>query len=253
MKKLTNLIIVDASGSMQNKTSDVIGGLKQILTQIKEDAIRDLPTVTTNTIVTEFSSSGVFKVLTDSKDSTDIDPAEADRYRPGGGTALYDAIDKSFSLVKDEQDAVFVTIFTDGEENDSKEITHEVVKKLIEKKREEKWTITFMGTTEEDIKAAIRMGVSAGNTMYFQNSVEGAKMSMRKMSNMRNVHYTASMNPGVYSRSVDLNSLVEEDDLINNTTTISGNTILGTTTDAKPITVDVKIDKDDNGEADTNL
>mgnify|MGYP003809534937 CR=1 FL=1 len=37
MKKFTNVIVLDASGSMSNKIAEVVGGLKQLFQSIKDE------------------------------------------------------------------------------------------------------------------------------------------------------------------------------------------------------------------------
>ncbi len=206
VKCLTNLIILDASGSMYSKRAEVIGGLAQILSQIKQDAERDFHNVKTTTIVTDFASHGDFNVPINSRFSVDLQPDQAEEYKTRGMTALYDAIAKSFDLVPEDQDGVFVTIFTDGAENDSKEMNHEAVKDLISRKKKKEWTITFMGTSEADINKAVNLGVSRGNTMSFTNTAEGVNTSFSKMSSVRSAYYQSS----VGGQSVDLDNLMEE-------------------------------------------
>ncbi len=67
--KVTNLIILDASGSMMSKTSEVRGGLKTILDQIKSDANKDVEKAQVATIVTDFASHGDFQIVVNEKDS----------------------------------------------------------------------------------------------------------------------------------------------------------------------------------------
>ena len=191
--KLANLIIVDASGSMGDKVDEVKGGLKQLIEQISTDAKKDKKTTLSTTIITDFSSSSDFNILVQSKDSLDLDPSLADNYRPRAATALYDAIAKTFSLLKDKHDSVFVNIITDGYENDSKEMNRETLKALIESKKKENWVITFMCTTEQAMYDAQSLGISIGNTMTFANSAKGVKKSLSKLSKVRSAHYSATM------------------------------------------------------------
>lgn len=214
-----NLFVLDRSGSMESKVEDVKGGLKSALTDIKNDAIRDIPIATVSTIVTEFSSFNDFEVTVNTSNSTTLDPAVADKFKTVGSTALYDAIHKSFALVPDGQDGVFVTIFTDGGENDSREIRHADVKKLIEKKKEQGWVITFMGTTEADISTAVSFGISRGNTMSFSNDGAGVSKSLNKMSSMRHTYYMANTDMNfMETASIDMNNLVAEDDKLKDIT-----------------------------------
>lgn len=187
--KLTNLIIIDASGSMSSKQSEVIGGLKTLFSQITSDVKKDKKTVTTKTVVVDFSGHGDFRTLISSDDSLSLDESIANKYSTRGMTALYDAIGKAFSLVS-KQDGVFVNIITDGEENDSKEFSSKDIQDLIESKKKDNWTITFMGTTEAIINKAVSLGVSRGNTMTFSDSARGVKMSMDKLSSTRSTYYS---------------------------------------------------------------
>lgn len=191
--EITNLIIIDASGSMQSKVEEVKGGLKILFTDIQKDANKDQKKVKTNTIVVDFSSPGDFNTLINSKDSLTLDGSIADNYVPRGMTALFDAIHNGFGLVPTKQKAVFVSILTDGEENSSREATAQSIKDLIEKKRKEGWTITFMGTTEASIEKAKSLGIAGGNTLKFKDSKKGMGQSFAAMANVRSAHYMASM------------------------------------------------------------
>lgn len=189
--KLTNLIIIDASSSMSNKKAEVIGGLKELFSQIQKDAKKDKKTVTTCTKVVDFSSARDYRELVSSPDSLSLDESVATSYRTRGMTALYDAIGKSFATIP-KQDSVFVNIITDGEENDSKEFTSQAIKKLIEEKRAEGWVITFMGTTEEAVNKAVSLGISKGNTMTYMDSAKGMASSFSTLNSIRSSGYFMS-------------------------------------------------------------
>lgn len=192
-KQITNLIIVDASGSMEDKKQEVIGGMKQLFKQIKDDAKKDKKKAETRTIVVDFSSAGDLNVLVDTKDSSDLKEEVADNYSTRALTALYDAIGKGFGMIGKKQDGVFVSIITDGLENDSKEVTQQKVKDLIEKAKKSKWGITFMGTSEESVSSAVSLGVLKGNVMKFDNSKKGMKRSMESLKMSRSAYYSSTL------------------------------------------------------------
>lgn len=193
MKNITNLIIIDASGSMAPKAEEIRGGLRLLFQEIKTDAALGESKI--RTIVTQFSSPGHFKELVNSKKSEKLTDELANAYLPQGMTALFDAIGQGFQLVPAKQDAVLVTIMTDGEENSSQEYNREAITKLIKNKREGKpaWTITFMGTTEQAMKEATSWGVSSGNSLRISNDAKGFDKGMRSYSRMRKSHYEASL------------------------------------------------------------
>lgn len=191
-KRFTNLIIIDASGSMSSKAEEVRGGIKRLFKDIKEDAIKN-PDVESTTIVIDFSDSRDYRELVNSKNPLDLLDSIADAYSPRSMTALYDAIGFSFSKIPEGQDGVFINILTDGLENDSKEMTSETIKKLIADGKSKKWAITFMGTSEECLEAAVSLGISRGNTMQFMNTSAGVNESMTVGASSRAMYFTATM------------------------------------------------------------
>lgn len=190
---MTNLIIIDASGSMADKVDEVKGGVKELLKQIKKDATKDKSKLKTSTVVVDFSGQGDFNTLVNVNDSTDVVDSLADNYTTRGMTALYDAIGKAFAMVDANEKNVFVSIVTDGEENDSKELSHAKVKELIEGKKKLGWTVTFMGTTEMAVRDAQSLGVSRGNTMTFADSAKGMRTSSLTISNARSAYYSNAL------------------------------------------------------------
>jgi len=224
-KKITNLIIIDASGSMADKLDEVKGGLKQLFSDIRKDMIKDKKNVNMRNIVLDFSGSEDIRTLVDSNDVNDLQDSLADNYRVRGMTALLDAIGKGMNMVDNNDYAVFVSILTDGEENDSKQYTSKDVTEMIKAAKDKKWVVTFMGTTEAAINKAQSWGASRGNTMKFSNDSAGVKMSMKKCTLTRTAYYAAATS----TRGLDgadeatLNSLLanskdDEDEKLNNVT-----------------------------------
>ncbi len=183
-KNIHNLLIIDASGSMRSKTEEVIGGINQIFTELKED--KESNTAVNNKItVVDFSSHGDFKVLYDAVEPENLIQMKDGDYIPRAMTALYDAIGKAFQLIQDENDGVFVTIFTDGQENDSKEFDATIIKQLIRKKEADDWIITFMGTTEQAMMEAQSIGITRDKMLSYTDSKAGSANAFKRMSKSR--------------------------------------------------------------------
>lgn len=212
MKKITNLIIVDASSSMSSKAEEVRDGLKSLLKDIRKDMKENKGEAKIRTIVTQFSTAGTFAVLLDTSKRKKVTYDSAENYQPGGMTALLDAIGQSFALVGKKQDGVFVSILTDGEENDSKEFTAEDVKKLFKKADKKKWGLTFMGTTQSAIETAKSWGIKGSNTYVYADSVDGTKMA-NVSRNMSKALYFSSVMDGAPLTD----NLVEETETTDNT------------------------------------
>ncbi len=206
MKKITNLIIVDASSSMSSKAEEVRGGLKDLLKDIKKDMKDNKGKAKIRTIVTQFASAGRFQVLLDTSKRSDITYDSAENYHPSGMTALFDAIGQAFVLVGKKQDGVFVSILTDGDENDSKEFTVDDVKKLFKKAKKKEWGLTFMGTTEGAIENAVTWGISRSNTLQYADSRAGTKISSVSRNLSKNMYFASVMDGDVKT-----DNLVEEE------------------------------------------
>ena len=190
MKKITNLIIIDASSSMMSKTAEIKDGIKELMKGIRKDSKQNKD-IKNRTIICQFASPENFKVLLNSSKRRKLkDKSIANNYQPSGMTALFDAIGQGFELVRENQDGVFVSILTDGEENCSQEYNRETVTNLISRSKEKGWGITFMGTTEGAIRNAQSWGVSKGNTMAFADSKDGMIQMSKIRDSARSVYYS---------------------------------------------------------------
>lgn len=189
-KKITNLIILDASSSMSYKADEVRDGLRDLLSDIRND-MKENKKIKNRTIICQFATSGKFQVLVNTTKIKELTDDVADNYKPSGMTALFDAVGQAFELVGEKQDGVFVNILTDGDENDSKEFTVQMVKELFAKAKEKKWGLTFMGTTEGAIESAKTWGVHASNTFQFADNPDGVLRSNELKMKSRKTYYTS--------------------------------------------------------------
>lgn len=202
MKQFTNVIIIDASGSMTSKLEAVKAGLRDLFKEIKARA-KDEPKIKFKTIVVDFSDNHDIRTLVNSSDPKELTNAVADEYKTRGMTALYDAIGYAFKLVDAKQKSVFVNILTDGKENNSKEYNYEKIKSLLTEARGNGWGITFMGTSEEAIQSAISLGMSSGNTYKMSDDSAGITRGARLRKSMSAMYFSSTMDGG----AVDITNL----------------------------------------------
>jgi hypothetical protein len=130
---------------------------------------------------------------------------EIRNYNPNQGwTALYDAIgygiettEKYIQEYNIPSKNVQFTIFTDGDENASKVYNATSIKKLIEQKISEGWSINFMGGGDADsvMKAAESMGIYAANTVSFNTDVVETTRAIKKYAKSTQ-SYTAGVSKG---------------------------------------------------------
>ena len=179
-----NLFILDASGSMSNKVSEVINGMNGLLKGIqkgqkKKDDFKN------RIFVTDFSSHGDFNILIENEKVKAVAPFTRQTYVPRAMTALYDAIGKSIALIPADAKNVFVTIFTDGLENDSKEFNAEAIKEKIISLKSKGWHFVFFGASEESMYQADNIGINAKQRVRFENSKDGVLYSFSVMNSRR--------------------------------------------------------------------
>ncbi|XP_054164100.1 uncharacterized protein LOC128961835 [Oppia nitens] len=127
MAKTLIIVLLDKSGSMATKKSDVIGGFNTFLNnqqKVVTDAAK-MYLLTFNTIVTIVENGVPLESVPELTETN---------YTPGGGTALYDAIAEGVRVAdndKTDDERVICLIMTDGEENSSRETTKQQVRDII--------------------------------------------------------------------------------------------------------------------------
>ena len=199
------LFVIDSSGSMAPKASEVRGGFNSYVEQLRDDAAGDyrLTAVTFDTQVSTLFTDASLAAMT---------KLDKSNYRPGGNTALYDALgvslDELTSALRREgkpygEERALVIIMTDGEENSSRRFTKEQIVGEI-KRREEagNWTFVYLGADQDAWAAAQGLGFAAGNVAaYAGHATKGVfdllargtiQYSVSKVSNSKN--FGASLN-----------------------------------------------------------
>ena len=137
------VFIIDRSGSMMGLEGDTIGSYNSLIEEQKKDTENGKVYVTTVLFDTKHSK------LHDREDIENIKEMTREDYKPGGYTALLDAVGDTLTNlsnvegIKDRN--VIVAIITDGCENSSREYNKEQVKELIETHQKDGWNIMFFG------------------------------------------------------------------------------------------------------------
>lgn len=184
------IFVIDGSGSMANKATDVRGGFNAYIEELKKD--KDAAEYTISATV--FNTS-VFPLFTQ-QPLSEVALTEKN-YVPGGGTALYDAIADTVDGVKDAHfcsecgkarspknkfcadcgeklngDSIFtVIIMTDGEENSSQRFRkHHIVNKIQGKEKLGNWTFVYMGANQDAMVEGTALGVQRGNTVSYDTA-----------------------------------------------------------------------------------
>jgi hypothetical protein len=150
---------------MASKTNDVIEGFNAYIAGLgKEDQVNYLFSLTL------FDTQVAYRHV--AIPLPDVKKLDSRSYQPGGNTALNDAIGITVRKVEADQpkvDKVVTVIMTDGEENSSREWTHDAVRGLIEQKETEgSWTFVFLGAGLDAWHQGRSYGVQAANVAQYR-------------------------------------------------------------------------------------
>ena len=157
-------VILDKSGSMASKTNDVILGFNSYLAGLAEEDKVDY-SFSLTLFDTQVRHRDVAVPL------SKVERLSSASYRPGGNTALNDAIGTTVRKIEADRpqvDKVVTVIMTDGEENSSKEWTTDGIRALIEQKEKQGgWTFVFMGAALDAWNQGRSYGVRTANVAQY--------------------------------------------------------------------------------------
>ena len=173
--------IIDESGSMSGTESDIIGGFKKIVDEQRANK-NGKCAVSLYKFDTKISKTYI------GKDVNDVEYLDDKSYRPGGCTAMNDAIGTAIDEIgkwldgmdeSEKPEKNLIVIMTDGEENASVEYSFDKVKEMI-KHQEEKynWSFMYLGADISDASYAKSYG--------FDNRLYSTKKSLHKTYDMIN-------------------------------------------------------------------
>jgi hypothetical protein len=177
-------LVLDRSGSMHSVRDDAIGGFNAFVEQQ-----RRLPGHATLTLI-QFDD--VFCEMYRAKPIGEVPFLDADTFVPRGSTALYDALGRAVAdtleYVRDLDEGqrpahVIVAILTDGQENASKEYTHQRVRSIVnEANAKPNWQVLFLASSLAVVEDARQLGVSRQTSMAFNASRKGTRIAFGQIS-----------------------------------------------------------------------
>lgn len=159
--------IIDKSGSMQPRVSQVYSGFKEFIEEQKTIGGSDSVSVV-------FFNTGSDLVL-DKVPLADVVELEPGTYRPSGCTALYDAMGKVLSRLKEghaEGEEAILIVITDGEENSSFEFSQQNIRELISETKEFVKTV-FLGSNQDAVLNGANLGIDV-SLDYVDNNLQTA-------------------------------------------------------------------------------
>jgi uncharacterized protein YegL len=183
IKRIINLIILDASGSMESIYDQALSGVNETIQTIRISQQNHPELGQFLTLASFNSGKDSLNVKYSVTPIDEVKEITRDDYVACGCTALYDAMGEMISELKRKitaEDRVLVTVITDGYENASSHWTRSQVKSLVEELRQTGWTFTYIGANQDVEAVAGSMGIR--NTMAFEETAEGTfNMFLKEM------------------------------------------------------------------------
>lgn len=180
-QKIFNLVILDASGSMETIYNQALTGVNETLTTIRT-AQKEHSELQQYVKLASFSAGTDFlNRIYSAVPVTEVHNITKESYPLLGCTALYDAMGICISELQQKVthgDRVLVTIITDGYENASRTWSGQQIKSLVQELRQMGWTFTYIGADQDVEKVAGEIGVQ--NTLRFSANAEETEAMFKK-------------------------------------------------------------------------
>lgn len=177
------VMVIDQSGSMSGLEDDTIGGFNSMIAQQKHDDI--------DVNVTAVVFNDLSKTIYDREKLGNVTKMTDNDYHPGGMTALMDAIGTTIAKVEkypeitNKDNKVLFVIITDGQENDSKEYTKDIIKKMISNKQEKDgWEFVYLGANIDALTEARSIGVKEENAVKYKNTGDGVRSNYKAVAEL---------------------------------------------------------------------
>lgn len=186
------LIVLDESGSMGRMQGEAIDGFNEQISELKGKQT-DKHSVYVS--FTKFGSKPSIEYV--AKPVNEVELLTTETYKPGGMTALYDAVGETIQMVEDaigepENSAFLVMVISDGQENNSKNFTSKSLSEVVKRRQEKNWTFTYMGSNQDLSVISESLGIDKRNFCSFTATKDGTnaafnayKTGMGKFMNYR--------------------------------------------------------------------
>lgn len=188
---IVSFYLLDNTGSMSlgNKIPATIEGFNKVVNDSREADKKN--NISSLEYMALFGGTNWFH-------SKKVELLTKDSYRPGEGTtAIYTNTIKAIEFLENvvrNKNKVVLTIFTDGEDNNSRFGDAEKCKDLIAEKTKKGWVVNFIGAGDRLFveNVAKRMNIDVSNTLSYTNSAEGTVSAFTSLASSR----------GMYSKDV---------------------------------------------------
>ena len=166
--------VIDRSGSMQSIADDAIGGFNKFLEEQQK-----LPG---EAILTMVLFDHEYIVTYNGTPIADVAPLNHKTYVPRGTTALFDAVGRAITSVRERYEApgankkarIMLVILTDGMENASHEYGKDAIMGMIKNCQDNLgWAVLYLTASPDAFSDAHCMGINSTNVLQFAHTTAG--------------------------------------------------------------------------------
>lgn len=193
-----HLIVLDESGSMYPVCKQTVDGCNETIQTVRK--MQEMNADQKHYVSIYLFQTGASRYILKDIPIGEVRELLPQDYRPSACTPLFDAIGYTLTELKEklaDNVAAYVTIITDGYENDSRNFTLQMVKSLISEMKERNVIFSFIGANIDSKQYGQSMGIN--NSLQFTADTEGtkdmwdreARAKMRSSAHLR--HFCFSM------------------------------------------------------------
>lgn len=184
--KVYHLIILDESGSMMPVRQQTVSGCNETIQTVRQ--MQEMNPDQRHFVSIYPFQTGRSRYVVKDKPVVKVNELQSQDYSPNSCTPLYDAIGYTLTDLKEllgEDVAAYVTIITDGYENDSHHFNLKMIRALIDEMKERKVVFSFIGAQIDSKEYGRIMGID--NTLQFDNDQQGTRemWERERMAKMR--------------------------------------------------------------------
>ena len=213
------VFILDKSGSMAGTQDDVIGGFNSLMADQRKAEGK----LTVSMCQFDTNYNLCFNMV----GAAEVTDLNSDTYRPGGNTALLDAVGRTVNEVGDKLRSlpealrpgkVLVVIMTDGQENSSREFSRAQVSSLVKRQEEEfKWNFIYVGANVDGFAEANQLGIRSVNALNYTSdsagTLRGYGVVSKGLLHARSVTVASNASMDLYAASSHVDDVPEEVDV----------------------------------------
>ena len=189
-KRIFNLIILDASGSMRSIYNQALSGVNETIQTIRSAQEKHPEMQQFLTLASFNAGEDYLHRIYEAETIANVKYITKKDYVTSGCTALYDAMGDMVSDMQQKashEDVVLVTVITDGYENSSRRWSGKQIKSIVQELRQQGWTFNYIGANQDVDQVADSIGIH--NALAFDSYEAGTERMFSRLSAATDLFY----------------------------------------------------------------